>query len=88
MHSQHVNEDEAVQIHLDLKSRLSMGVHWGSFRLCDDPVEAPLDGLPKARERHDVPADRFVLLAIGETRVLRRAAAPAAAAATAASAAR
>lgn len=76
MQSQHVNEDEAVQIHLDLKSRLSMGVHWGSFRLCDDGVDAPIDGLPKARERHDVPADRFVLFAMGETRVLRRAAAP------------
>jgi L-ascorbate metabolism protein UlaG (beta-lactamase superfamily) len=71
MQSQHVNEDEAVRIHLDLKSRLSMGVHWGSFRLCDDPVEAPLDGLPKARERQGVPAERFVLFAIGETRVLR-----------------
>jgi len=72
MQSQHVNEEEAVRIHLDVKSRLSVGMHWGAFRLCDDPVEAPLDGLPKAREQHGVAADRFVLFAIGETRVLRK----------------
>ncbi|MEW6705190.1 MAG: MBL fold metallo-hydrolase [Pseudomonadota bacterium] len=73
MQAQHVNEEEAVRIHLDVKSRFSLGVHWGTFRLCDDPVEAPLDGLPRAREKHNVPADRFVLFALGQTRVLRRA---------------
>jgi L-ascorbate metabolism protein UlaG (beta-lactamase superfamily) len=73
MKVQHVDEDEAVRIHLDVRSRRSMGVHWGTFRLCDDPVEAPLDGLPKARARHGVPDEAFMLLAIGETRVLERA---------------
>lgn len=72
MKMQHVDEDEAVRIHLDVKSRLSMGVHWGSFRLCDDPIEAPLDGLPKARARHRVPPEAFVLPAIGQTLVLER----------------
>jgi N-acyl-phosphatidylethanolamine-hydrolysing phospholipase D len=74
MSNQHVNEDEAVRIHLDLKSRLSMGVHWGSFRLCDDPIHAPIEGLPAARKRHGVADDAFVLFRLGETRVLERAA--------------
>jgi N-acyl-phosphatidylethanolamine-hydrolysing phospholipase D len=74
MKTQHVNEAEAVQIHLDVKSRLSMGVHWGTFRLCDDPIHAPLDELPKARARLGVADDAFVLFKLGETRVLRRAA--------------
>jgi hypothetical protein len=47
-------------------------VHWGSFRLCDDPIQSPLDGLPAARARHGVPEQAFVLPGIGETRVLRR----------------
>jgi L-ascorbate metabolism protein UlaG (beta-lactamase superfamily) len=72
MHDQHVDEDAAVKIHLDVKSRLSMGVHWGAFRLCDDPLEAPIDGLPKARAAHGVADDAFVLFAIGETRVLKQ----------------
>lgn len=71
MKNQHVNEEEAVRIHLDVKSRLSVGVHWGTFRLCDDPVEAPLDGLPAARRALGVADEAFVLMALGETRVIR-----------------
>jgi L-ascorbate metabolism protein UlaG (beta-lactamase superfamily) len=71
MRSQHVNEDDAVRIHQDVKSRHSMGIHWGSFRLCD---ESPLDGLPKARAKYGVADDAFVLFQLGETRVLNRAA--------------
>ena len=48
-----------------------MGIHWGTFRLCDDPIQAPLDGLPRARARHGVPAEDFVLFRLGETRVLK-----------------
>jgi N-acyl-phosphatidylethanolamine-hydrolysing phospholipase D len=73
MQTQHINEDEAVQIHLDVKSKLSMGVHWGTFRLCDDAIDAPIDGLPLARQRLGVADDAFVLFALGQTRVLQRA---------------
>ncbi len=72
MKGQHVNEEEAVQIHLDVKSKLSMGVHWGTFRLCDDPVDAPIDELPRARKKLNVADDAFVLFALGETRVLKK----------------
>lgn len=73
MREQHVNEEEAVKIHLDVKSKLSMGVHWGTFRLCDDAIEAPIDELPKARKKLGVDDAAFVLFALGETRVLRQA---------------
>jgi L-ascorbate metabolism protein UlaG (beta-lactamase superfamily) len=76
MRGQHVNEDEAVRIHRDVGSRLSFGVHWGAFRLCDDPIDAPVDGLPAALDRHQVARSSFVLPALGETRLLRAAAAP------------
>lgn len=72
MSQQHVNEEEAVRIHLDVKSRLSIGVHWGTFRLCDDPIDAPVDGLPAARARMSVPDDAFVLPVLGRTLVLRQ----------------
>lgn len=72
MKQQHVNEEEAVLIHLDVKSKFSLGVHWGGFRLCDDPVEQPMDRLPAALEKHGVPDGDFVLFALGETRVLRK----------------
>ena len=46
-----------MQIHLDVKRKLSMGVHWGTFRLCDDAIDAPMDELPKARKKLGVPGD-------------------------------
>ena len=73
MQEQHINEEEAVKIHLDVKSKLSMGVHWGTFRLCDDPIDAPIDELPKARKKLGVDDAAFVLFALGQTRVLRQA---------------
>ena len=72
MDKQHVNEDDAVRIHQDVKSKLSMGIHWGTFRLCDEPIQAPLQGLPKARAQHGVADDAFVLFQLGETRVLKK----------------
>ena len=41
MKSQHVNPSEAIQIHDDIKSKLSIGIHWGTFALAD---EGFLDG--------------------------------------------
>jgi L-ascorbate metabolism protein UlaG (beta-lactamase superfamily) len=76
MKGQHINEEEAMRIHRDVKSKLSLGVHWGNFRLCDDPIEAPLDDLPKARNKLGVADDAFVPFALGETRVLKKATRP------------
>ncbi len=74
MRDQHINEEEALRIHLDVKSKFSIGVHWGTFRLCDDPIDAPLDALPKARKQLAVDDAAFVLLALGQTHILRRSA--------------
>jgi N-acyl-phosphatidylethanolamine-hydrolysing phospholipase D len=74
MGRQHVNEEEAVQIHRDVRSRFSVGVHWGSFRLCDDPIHAPVEGLPVALARQGEAPEAFVLMGLGQTRVVKAAA--------------
>lgn len=57
----HVNEEEAIRIHNDVGSRRSIGVHWRTFRLCDDPIDAPVDGLPSELARLSIPENIFNL---------------------------
>jgi len=77
MQMQHVDLDEAVQVHLDLGAKCSVGVHWGTFALADDPLDQPLHELARARTLKGVPEESFFLLAIGGTRQLARRGAPA-----------
>lgn len=72
MGNQHVNEPEAIQIHRDVRSKLSVGVHWGTFRLCDDTIDQVLDRFPKAAQAAGLKAGEFVLPALGQTFVLQR----------------
>jgi N-acyl-phosphatidylethanolamine-hydrolysing phospholipase D len=84
MTTQHVNPAEAVQIHLDLAAKQSIGVHWGTFELTDESLDEPPRQLAEARRAKGLADDAFITLAIGETRKLpRRAVVPAAAAASA-----
>ncbi len=72
MKEQHVDLEEAVQIHLDLGAKRSVGVHWGTFALADDPIDLPLHDLAGARDRKGVAPDAFFLPAVGGTSRFRR----------------
>ena len=70
MASQHVNPADAVQIHKDLGTRRSVGVHWGTFALTDESLDQPPKDLALARQAQGLSEQDFFLLAIGETRAL------------------
>jgi len=72
MKEQHVNPEEAVQIHLDLKAKRSIGVHWGTFDLTDESLDQPPKDLAAAREAAGLTAHDFDVMAIGETLKLER----------------
>jgi hypothetical protein len=63
----HCDPAEAVQIHKDLRSKQSLGIHWGTFPLSDeDPVEPALE-LARCRKARKISVNDFFTMAHGET---------------------
>ncbi|KAF0815409.1 hypothetical protein IGB42_00490 [Andreprevotia sp. IGB-42] len=71
MHNQHISPTEAVSIHQRLKARQSLGVHWGTFELTDEPLDEPPQALARARAAAGLSEADFYVLRHGETRVLQ-----------------
>jgi N-acyl-phosphatidylethanolamine-hydrolysing phospholipase D len=68
MSQQHVNPMESVRIHQDVGAKRSIGVHWGTFSLTDEPLDQPPRDLVAARRALLVKEADFGVLAIGESR--------------------
>lgn len=68
MKMMHINPEEAVEAHLDLQSKLTIPVHYGTFPLSDEPFEQPLINLSAAMEKHNVSS--FRVLDFGETLII------------------
>jgi N-acyl-phosphatidylethanolamine-hydrolysing phospholipase D len=66
----HVNPEEAVRIHQDVKSRQSVAMHWGTFRLTLEPLDEPPKKLREALAAAKVPEENFWVMRPGETRRL------------------
>jgi L-ascorbate metabolism protein UlaG (beta-lactamase superfamily) len=67
MRAQHVDPEEAVRIHRDLGARVSVGIHWGTFQLTDEPLDQAASDLAAAREKHGLGDGEFVTLRHGQT---------------------
>jgi L-ascorbate metabolism protein UlaG (beta-lactamase superfamily) len=67
MRPNHVNPEEAVRVHLDVGSRQSVAMHFGTFQLTDEPIDEPVRALREALARHGVPEHDFRVPRFGET---------------------
>jgi L-ascorbate metabolism protein UlaG (beta-lactamase superfamily) len=67
MHEQHCDPAEAVAIHLALGARRSIGMHWGTFPLTDEPHDEPPRLLASAVAQAQLPAEAFVTLSPGHS---------------------
>ena len=70
MKDAHVNPEEAVMIHQDINARYSVGIHWGTFIMTDEPVEEPPKRLLVALEKAGISEENFFVMEHGETKVL------------------
>jgi len=66
----HVNPEEAVRIHRDIGARVSIGMHFGTFRLTDEGIDDPLRALAVARSGAGLRDDAFRVLDFGESVVV------------------
>jgi L-ascorbate metabolism protein UlaG (beta-lactamase superfamily) len=69
----HLNPEEAVRAFEALGARRLFGMHWGTFKLTDEPLDEPPRRLEAERERRALSPERVRVLAIGETVALPRA---------------
>lgn len=67
MRSVHMNPAEAVQAHLDLEAAESIGMHFGTFQLTTEGIDAPVRELAAALRARNVPASQFRTIGFGES---------------------
>ena len=63
----HCSPEDAVCVHLDIRSKRSVGMHWGTFVLTDVDVREPPSRLRDEMSRRGIDPAQFSVLAIGET---------------------
>lgn len=64
----HMNPEEAVLAHIELDSKLTIPMHYGTFSLSDEAFNQPLEDLDAALEKHRI--SNFKILECGETFIL------------------
>eukprot|EP01038_Epipyxis_sp_PR26KG_P012083 gene12083-16169_t len=63
----HCDPEEAVQIHQDLQSMQSVGIHWGTFPMADEDFIEPALELARCRNLAGLSSNNFFTMAHGET---------------------
>ena len=67
MQTQHMNPADAVDAHQILEPELSLGMHWGTFQLTDEGIEAPVQALARAMSMAGLAPTAFLAPIPGET---------------------
>ncbi len=67
MKDMHMNPADAVQAHLDLGARKSVGIHFGTFQMAAEDFDRPGKDLAEAGRAAGLTGDAFVLLEEGRT---------------------
>lgn len=61
----HISPFEAVQIHQEVHSRFSLGMHWKTFRLSEEPLHRPPYDLYLAMQAKKLPFASFLPIDVG-----------------------
>jgi L-ascorbate metabolism protein UlaG (beta-lactamase superfamily) len=67
MKQQHINPMEALRAHRDLKSKQSLGIHFGTFQLTDEGIDDPEKDLRTEMKKQGTPFSEFIVPKNGES---------------------
>ncbi len=67
METMHVSPEQALRAFQDLGARTFVAMHWGTFKLADEPLDEPPVRLEAERARLGLDKERVRVLAVGET---------------------
>ncbi|MCX5849602.1 MAG: MBL fold metallo-hydrolase [Deltaproteobacteria bacterium] len=67
METVHLTPEEAMQVHKDLESRLSVAIHFGTFQLTDEGIDEPVERLDKVISQNSGALGKFVVPKFGKS---------------------
>lgn len=70
MRDQHTDPGEAVDLHIDVNSKKSVGMHFGTFQLTDEPIDEPCELLKTESKVKGLGLNDFVCMGVGETKFI------------------
>jgi len=65
----HITPEEAVNIHQDISAQRSIGIHWGTYVLTDEPYNEPVERLRSAITKNNMDPNEFITLKHGESTI-------------------
>jgi L-ascorbate metabolism protein UlaG (beta-lactamase superfamily) len=68
----HIDPQEAVQAHKDLRSTKSIGMHFGTFQLTAEKMEEPVHLLKEEAKKQGLTSDAFMALEPGQFLILKK----------------
>ena len=68
---QHMDPEQALQAFEDLGARAFFAMHWGTFKLTDEPLDEPPQRLDAEWSRRQLPREPLHVLAVGESLTVR-----------------
>jgi len=63
----HMDPAESVKAHKDLHAKQSLGIHFGTFQLTEEAIDAPIEDLQKALRAAGIDSKRFIAPQAGRT---------------------
>ena len=68
----HLSLEDAVCMHLDVVSVVSVPMHYGTFPLADDGREEPVEDLRSAMQKYGLSEEEFIILNAGDVKVFEQ----------------